>query len=306
MDYSVIKFSLTFFRCFNLLFWEANVLFFNLEMSLEKLSAVVWEKITIHLEPLEYHSLRLSSKRIHPSLQQRMLPSLLSRQSVKQILERNKEIQFPFFSLIETYVSQSSLESLAKYSRKDEFQRLFNYFTNSFPGWFDPSSKSQIFLRFACRCGLFDVVQYLLQFPNVDVTVKDWVCFRDACANGYLDIVQLLLRHPRVDPAALNNQSIQWASENGHFQVVQLLLQYPTVDPICNDYHCIRKAIENDHRDVLIVFLNDQRVDPNLVFKLHGILKFPSVVQILLNHRKMNLDTDLNSAFQLSCEQGYF
>eukprot|EP00164_Ancoracysta_twista_P030869 GFYU01063625.1.p1 GENE.GFYU01063625.1~~GFYU01063625.1.p1 ORF type:complete len:120 (+),score=21.81 GFYU01063625.1:44-403(+) len=59
-------------------------------------------------------------------------------------------------------------------------------------------------LHRACYNDHADVVNRLMQFPNVDPNVRDnqWCCtpLHEACSNGHVDVVNRLMESPNVDP----------------------------------------------------------------------------------------------------------
>lgn len=83
-----------------------------------------------------------------------------------------------------------------------------------------------------------------------------------ASETGNLDIVDLLLQYPQVDPSAHNNRAIYVASGAGFADIVFRLLQDPRVDPVDYLNNALNNAVINNRTDVLdVLFVNPKVID---------------------------------------------
>ncbi len=175
----------------------------------------------------------------------------------------------------------------------------------------DPSSKNNMALKMASFKGFEDVVELLIQDSRVDPSSNDNIAIINASKNGYTKIVKLLLQDPRVDPSYKNNAAIVYASENGHVDVVRLLLQDSRVDPSDEDNIATIWASENGHVDVVKLLIDDPRV-----FRFSGLLSairngYIDIVKLLISEPKSNLlimdigKVWIDHAINEAFEQGY-
>lgn len=84
-------------------------------------------------------------------------------------------------------------------------------------------------IELAAGQGQLAIVEWLLQFPDVDASLNDSSSIRLAARNGHLAVVECLLWADGVDVTAVNNAAIFAAASNGHLGVVERLLQVPAV-----------------------------------------------------------------------------
>lgn len=98
------------------------------------------------------------------------------------------------------------------------------------------------------------IVDMLLEQPNVDPTFNDKVPIYKARSNDCLPIAQRLLELcPKFNPLAQNNAVIS-ASKKGHLEIVKLLVKHEA-DPAANENELLFKAALWDKLNVLEFFL---------------------------------------------------
>lgn len=108
-----------------------------------------------------------------------------------------------------------------------------------------------------------DIVKLLFQKFQIDPSIPDNKLIRIAVKNNQIDIVKLLLPDPRVDPSVYRNYPLILAIQRGHTEIVKLLLQHPNVDPSARDNDPIIEAVNYNHIEIVKLLLQDPRVDPN-------------------------------------------
>ena len=88
------------------------------------------------------------------------------------------------------------------------------------------TTAKNVALRVAGLNGRTEIVQYLLNNAQVNITIDDDYVLRSAAANGYTDLVRLVLRDPRVNVNASYGNALRASAKNGHVDIVRLLLEH--------------------------------------------------------------------------------
>ncbi len=160
--------------------------------------------------------------------------------------------------------------------------------------------------RWACLNNYVDVVQYLLQYTNINPADNRNCAIRIASELGQIEIVRLLLQDKRVDPSEIDNYAIRWAAENGHAEVIRLLLQDKRVNPSDNKNQAIQDASNNGHTEIVRLLLQDKRVDPS--DKNNKAIRYASqtghieVVRLLLQDPRVDPSDGNNYAIIEACK----
>ncbi|KAI9350663.1 hypothetical protein BDR26DRAFT_891167 [Obelidium mucronatum] len=139
-------------------------------------------------------------------------------------------------------------------------------------------------LRWSCRMGHTDVVEYLLKDPAVNPADEECLGLHWACENRNIEVVKVLLRDSRVDPTYRDNFPIKISAQEGLLEIVEILLgeefgggggggagagadgggrRGGIVDPSAQDNFACRLASQNGHTEVVRRLLLDPRVDPS-------------------------------------------
>ncbi|KAJ3003317.1 UNVERIFIED_CONTAM: hypothetical protein HDU68_005755 [Siphonaria sp. JEL0065] len=125
-------------------------------------------------------------------------------------------------------------------------------------------------LDLASQNGHLDLVQYLLTFPQINLTHENSSAFRHACMNGHTEVVKALVQRNstlapslQLDPLACDSFALLKASQYGHVEIVSFLVGafVGVVDPMVFEGRALQLAIENGQAPVVQVFVQDWGVD---------------------------------------------
>jgi ankyrin repeat protein len=94
------------------------------------------------------------------------------------------------------------------------------------------------------------VLKRLLEFPIIDHSFDECMTLRCTALNGHAHIINILLRLDNTNAASKNSQALRNAAEYGHYDVVVLLLACPDVDPTVNGRYAKSLAQVGGHRDI--------------------------------------------------------
>lgn len=103
------------------------------------------------------------------------------------------------------------------------------------------TKNGETVMHIAAQAGAAHIVEYLLDFPNIDVNVQggqSQTPLHLACEEGHIDIVTMLLNHPfvYVNPRDEMRQTpLYLACEKGHLGVVRALLACEQIDVEAGD-----------------------------------------------------------------------
>jgi ankyrin repeat protein len=128
---------------------------------------------------------------------------------------------------------------------------------------YDPTLDNNKPIILATMAGYTNMVNLLLNNPEVNPTINDNVIIIIASYYGYYDIVSLLLKDIRIDPSAGNNMSIINACIENHPKVVKLLLEDSRVDPSDQDNIAIINTTKEGFLEIVTLLLKDNRVNPS-------------------------------------------
>lgn len=294
----------------------------------EKLPKDLLYLVSLNLNTLEYHKLRLSFCSSHLGM--------IQYQSFPTLQSKGNMIVDGLTRILMEYLDDDRFVFLAKEQLFTEFVRSLKWFHKISPGgqnivfdhfWHssDLQKVAHIARAFAHLCPVPDtyydnapiqlfselgcekLVRKLLQNPEVDPSVNNNHAIGEASANGHLEVVKLLLEDPRVDPTDQENYAIVAASAMGHWKVVQLLLSDPRVDPTDQVEGAMREATVNGHVKVVELLLDDGRSDPNnFMVYLASRQGHDKVVELLLADTRVEIgNLVINLALDSACANGY-
>ena len=139
-----------------------------------------------------------------------------------------------------------------------------------------------------------DVLRILLKDSRVDPSDNDNNAFIAASSNGAIEVMELLLQDGRVDPSARGNYAIIEASSYGEFEIVERLLHDSRVDPSVHDNLAIRLASQNGKMNVVNLLSRYLGLDflENTSQNLKSRNCYESVVESLLQDNRVSENTD--------------
>jgi hypothetical protein len=181
-------------------------------------------KLACKFKKIEIVKLLLEDSRVDPSVTDDPYHHPLI---VSQVMFHRKEI----VELLANHpkVSKAHINWAVRVAYKEEFndveivQLLIKH----------PSFNRSIgndFFKWGIKNGHLEVVNRLISYPEVDVSIENNWAIKCASQNGHIEVVKLLLQDSRIDPSVEDNVSILLASYNGHIEVVKLLLSHPKVE----------------------------------------------------------------------------
>lgn len=131
--------------------------------------------------------------------------------------------------------------------------------------------NSKMFVH-SCECQHLDVVEYLIDHPNVDPGYDNNEAIRSACVRGDYTIAKFLLQNPRVNPSDGDNAPIKCAVM-GSGEIVRLLLKDSRVDPTVNENQPLRVALFWCNLDSIYALLEDPRIwsSPRVQIEIHTL-----------------------------------
>ena len=89
---------------------------------------------------------------------------------------------------------------------------------------------------------------------------QDNWAIRWASGAGFDEIVKILLEYPEVDPTVRSNETIYQAVWNDHINTVKILLEDGRIDPSYNDNKLLYVSSELYRYDIVKLLLDDKRV----------------------------------------------
>ena len=101
----------------------------------------------------------------------------------------------------------------------------------------------------ACEAGCFSVIKYLIkQFPNIKFQLINNAALIIACENNNLDLLQWLVNYFNIQYNAEIDYGFVFACENGYLQLAKWLLQhFPQINVSSFSHYAIRTTCFNDH-----------------------------------------------------------
>eukprot|EP00455_Lapot_gusevi_P044444 TRINITY_DN5553_c0_g1_i1.p1 TRINITY_DN5553_c0_g1~~TRINITY_DN5553_c0_g1_i1.p1 ORF type:complete len:240 (+),score=87.22 TRINITY_DN5553_c0_g1_i1:78-797(+) len=159
-------------------------------------------------------------------------------------------------------------------------------------------------LRKACSKGHVQIVERLLQDPDVDPSHNEGVALDDALEEGHAGVVSVLLRHPKV---SVEPEALVEASESGFVDCVTILLQQPDINnDIPNKLKALEAAANHGHAQVVDRLLLSRGV------KATSELGQAALLQASINGHAEVVDRflqeaglDTNEAFKKAQEYGH-
>lgn len=142
-----------------------------------------------------------------------------------------------------------------------------------------PLMQAEQFWISAAENGFIELLQLLLQYPNLKTT---YIPFYRACSAGQAEAVRLLA--PTVQIKELQ-EGLLCAARAGRVRATKALLEEPRLDPSFDNNKALQVANANGHPAVITVLTMDSRVHKNLNseqlvnnlkdFLLSPVSKFP-------------------------------
>lgn len=199
------------------------------------------------------------------------------------------------------------------------------------------SLSSYIILQTCINYRKFNMLKYVIEDPNMDLTMKSYFVLMQVCEFGTVPLVQLLLddtrlKHVKDDESIMNSafhtaclgnnvsvchfflgnnfvkspthltESLISAAFCGKTDVVEFLLKDGRADPTHADYRCLREACQNGHIGPVRLLLKDARVDPNFYhtnsFKHYVSGNYLKVLDAFLDQDRFNPGQDDNYLIQ--------
>ena len=143
-------------------------------------------------------------------------------------------------------------------------------------------TQQQYALKVAAEYGRAEIVEMLLQRPDVDINHKNDIghsktALETACYKGHTEVVRVLLNDPDIDVNAHSHNiwyPIHWAASNGYVDIVKLLLAHPKIDVnVVNNFggSAISLASRDQRKEVLLELLKHPHIDVNCLGSDHPV-----------------------------------
>jgi hypothetical protein len=162
-------------------------------------------------------------------------------------------------------------------------------------GRVNPIQRHQEPIRHFARYGDVQVVQALLNTPNVDPSCVDCQAVLLASESQHDQVLQLLLPHMLVRP--WYPFLFEKACIKGYSSLVSYLIKH--IDPTFNNQIAFVNAVTKGHSEIVQILLDDGRIDPadngNAALELACGYGHASVVQLLLEDSRVSIHTTNNA-----------
>ena len=169
-------------------------------------------------------------------------------------------------------------------------------------------SNEDVFYAFydACRTGLVQVVQILIEDNRCDVTGRENLGVHVAVEKGQLEVVKLLLNKKfQIDPTFKQNVLVRCACRNNRTDILRFLLTFETVNPNDDNNDALYTCIHYKSPDCLQILLSDSRfkVTDDALHLCVGINNM-DCIQLLLADKRANPAYERNKIFRIACSRG--
>jgi ankyrin repeat protein len=210
----------------------------------------------------------------------------------------------------------NALKSISEYTSKEVVEYLLN--RNDIP---DRSMKGAF--SKACAYGRLDIVTILLKDSRVNVAEYNNSPLRQAAFIGQEEIVQLLVNQPQVDPSAKDFVTVYYlvrhndldslkilledsrvkgklniidialyACNIGQLQILNYILETFGLDPSFDSNDLLFAAMNNSQIDIFNWLLKDSRIDPSIddneAIRHAKNSNYKTFVKILLQDNRVN------------------
>jgi ankyrin repeat protein len=296
-------------------------------IGLETLAFELLEKIASFISSVDYHSLRISTKKIYLPMRHNVSFSIYKSQvrdmdvdvSEWMRLEYTKSdlayrflVQANQWGMVREwlrylfYISDEDMIdtfSLGIYMLVPIDILVFLYDTGRILSLDHDNIAIQVFSSMGC----VEKVYKLLQDTDVDPSANSNTALIHACGFGHIDVVRLLL--PRVDPSALSNQALQAACELGHVDIARLLVMDGRVDVTDVNHWPLRLAVTNNHITTVEFLLNETDSDPsaaqNQCIRVASGDGNSEMVSMLLEDSRVDPSANDNESLITACKKGH-
>jgi ankyrin repeat protein len=143
-------------------------------------------------------------------------------------------------------------------------------------------------LRQAAFIGQEEIVQLLVNQPQVDPSAKDFVTVYYLVRHNDLDSLKILLEDSRVK-GKLNIIDIAlYACNIGQLQILNYILETFEIDPSFDSNDLLFAAMNNHQIDIFNWLLKDSRIDDNEAIRHAKYSNYKTFVKILLQDNRVN------------------
>lgn len=135
-------------------------------------------------------------------------------------------------------------------------------------------------LMHSSKWGLTDIVQKMLQNPQINVNIQDSkneTALHLACYTQKTDVVELLLQHPNIDVNIKNynnETALYFACDKGNIDIVELLLENPSIDVNVQSrnwgFTALHEASRKCYPEIVEALLQHPNIDKTIVDD-HGL-----------------------------------
>ena len=164
-------------------------------------------------------------------------------------------------------------------------------------------------LTIAAKSGNTEIVKMLLDYPGVDVNLKQPILF--AMEHGHFEIAKILLEKENIEPDVKNDHGetgLILASQKNHVKCVENILDhekcrssayinYVYTDFLSNRSYCaLSAAATNDHSEIVKILLKQPNIDVGKANEMKNLLIYamsanqPEIVKMLLSNKDVKLD----------------
>lgn len=201
------------------------------------------------------------------------------------MINLNKEDRLAFIESIKNdNVKLAFIESIKNDNVKD-----FCFFVHSNFFYFD--TNENYFIRTASRLGKYNIVKFLSQQPEVDITAYNNSVLRGSITSKNIKLINFILDNENVDPSDFDNEAICLATKLNLSSILERLLNDDRVDPNVSNSLPIQLALINKEYDILSLLIKSDKVflfdvDNYYIFNVISANKFNDLFHICL--KKIN------------------
>lgn len=130
-------------------------------------------------------------------------------------------------------------------------------------------------LMYASKWGFTDIVQKMLQHPQINVNIENYeneTALHLACYTQKTDVVELLLQYPNIDVNKKNYKNetaLYFACDNGNIDIVELLLENPSIDVNVQSrnwgFTALHEASRKCYTEIVEALLQHPNIDKTIV-----------------------------------------
>jgi len=139
----------------------------------------------------------------------------------------------------------------------------------------------------ACTYNKEPIVKYILENYITSKDINYYSLFSNACYEQSLDVMEYLINHKNVDVTYASCEMFRYACEHGKYNTAEFLIHHPKIDPTILDNYALRYAYLNYNPDIIDLLLKDIRVLRSIDSKM---LKFlPELKDDIIRIYKIDL-----------------